>query len=132
PLVPTPAPPVPDPDVPMGEGPPEVEGEGAPDAPLPEVPEVPETERFDELDPSASAAPRLLKTGSRGNGGAVRTADGFNPAAAAHRDAPPLEALRDYCIVALHDHRFARASAEYATLYKGRTYFFESAEAQSR
>ena len=139
PMVPIPAPPV-EPDEPMGEGPAEQRGEGGADTPgieeplVPEVPDapLPDAERFEELDPSAGNQPRLLKTGSKGQRGRVETAEGFDPAAAAQAAYPPVPALRDYCVVAIHDHRFARANPEYSAVYKGRTYFFESAESRSR
>jgi YHS domain-containing protein len=125
PVVPVPAPPIPEKE--EGEGSPLIDGEGVPVVPVepvpdvptvPEVPAVPETESLDNLDPNAFAQPRLLKTGATA---------GLNRA-----EAPPIAALRDYCVVALHDHRFAKANSEIFSIYKSRTFFFESEESKMR
>jgi YHS domain-containing protein len=120
PMVPVPAPPVP--ETPLGEGVPRIEGEGVPEVSPelpPDVPTVPDTEKekFDDLDPNAFATPRLLKTSATGG---------------VASQAPPLAALSDYCVVALHDHRFARANSEIFSIYKSRTFFFESEESKLR
>ncbi|MBA3315799.1 MAG: hypothetical protein H0T47_21240 [Planctomycetaceae bacterium] len=131
PMVPVPAPPIPD-TKPPGEGTPLIEGEGVPEVegefPIPEVPTVPETEQFDDLDPNAFATPRLLKTGAKSRNSTVRPTAGTSN----QNEAPPLAALRDYCVVALHDHRFAKANSEIFSIYKSRTFFFESEESKIR
>ncbi len=132
PVVPVPAPPIPDTD--PGEGRPIIDGEGVPEVPVepvpdvPTVPEVPETESLDDIDPNAFAQPRLLKTTAKDQNIGVRPAAGTQT----RDEATPIAALRNYCVVALHDHRFAKANSEIFSIYKSRTFFFESEESKMR
>jgi YHS domain-containing protein len=116
--VPEPAPAVPPPAPPVeGDLPPLREGD------LPRI-EEPPPELFD-LEPMASR-PRILETSS------ARPAIAFDPFAVANRQAPPLSALDDYCIVSLTDRKFEKANPAIRSVYKGRTFFFSTDAAKAR
>ena len=45
-------------------------------------------------------------------------------------DAPILQALNGYCVVALKEREFVKALPDYSSVYKGRTYYFSCREAK--
>lgn len=97
--------------------------------PVPPLEETPPERPLEEVPPTAAwnitSAP--LSSGTTRQ----TTTTASRPSIEPQLDGTPiLQALNGYCVVALKEREFVRALPDYASVYKGRTYYFSCREAK--